>query len=236
MALLHPAVALAKAFVLAQLTVCPPPQEAPHAEVYFMPQKPEYVTNVPIKELTAEMAKIPDSTFATDSKWFVEGVTVGGVEGAQYGFDFTNLSDSAGNTCFYVHKVYFSIYYEPTIFLAKELQQPGHQCRQKMVKLHEERHVATDLKTINEYLPKIKMDLLWYLRSLGPLGPFSSGQAAEEVKHTQKGIVEAIQPMKEKLIMARRARQGSIDTIENYKQESALCPDEAPTLPTPEAK
>jgi hypothetical protein len=223
---LTPPLLLAKAFILAQLTVCPPPSEAPHADVYFMPQKPEYVTEVPIKELTQEMAKNPDSTFATDSKWYVEGITASGVEGMQYGFDFTTIGDSSGNVCFYVHKVYFSIVYEPTIFLAKELQEKGHECRAHMVKLHEERHVATDLATINEYMPKIKMDLLWYLRSLGPLGPFTSGSAKQEVMKAEKGIADATVPMIKKLIQTRRDRQGSIDTIENYRQESALCPND----------
>lgn len=231
MAFIPPSLALAKMFLLAQLTVCPPPLEAPHAEVYFMPQKPDYVTEAPIKELTTEMAKNPDSTFATDSRWFVEGITAAGIDAAQYAFELTHLSDSAGNMCFYVHKVYFSIVYEPTIFLAKELQQPGHECRLKMVRLHEERHVATDLNTIQEYMPKIKMDLLWYLRSLGPQGPFPAASAPQEALKIEKGIVKAIEPMKQKLIAARRARQGSIDTIENYRQEAALCPDEPTMVP-----
>lgn len=221
-----PSLNFAKAFILAQLTVCPPPLEAPHADVYFLPKKPEYVTEAPIKSLTAEMKNNPDSTVATDSRWFVEGITASGVDAARFNFDFTNLRDESGNTCLYVHKVYFTIMYEPTIFLAKELKAPGHECRYKMVKLHEERHVATDLKTINEYMPKIKMELLWYLRSIGPLGPYGEGQIASEVQKKEKDIMTAVGPMMERLIKARRARQGSIDTIENYRQESGLCPDD----------
>ncbi|TAL34894.1 MAG: hypothetical protein EPN97_07895 [Alphaproteobacteria bacterium] len=221
-----PALHFAKAYMLAQLTVCPPPLEAPHADVYFLPKKPEYITEAPIKSLTAEMRNNPDSTVASDSRWFVEGITASGVDAARFNFDFTNLRDESGNICLYVHKVYFSVMYEPTIFLAKELKAPGRECRYKMVKLHEERHVATDLKTINEYMPKIKMELLWYLRSIGPLGPFQLAQARAEVQKTEKAIMVAVQPMMEKLIKARRARQGSIDTIENYRQEAALCPDD----------
>lgn len=235
MALGAPGLALAKAFILAQLTVCPPPLEAPRAEVYFLPKKAEYITEAPMKSLTETMRNNPDSTFATDSKWFVEGLTASGVDAAQFNFDVNNLRDEAGNTCFYVHKVYFSIIYEPTIFLAKELKEKGHECRLKMVKLHEERHVATDLNAITEYMPKIKMELLWYLRSLGPIGPFQGGQAQEELKKIHMNIVKAIEPMTQKLIQTRRARQGSIDTIENYRQESALCPDE-PFTPPPEMK
>jgi hypothetical protein len=231
MALGAPGLALAKAFVLAQLTVCPPPSEAPHAEVYFLPKKAEYVTEAPIKALTETMRNNPDSTFATDSRWFVEGVTASGVDAARFNIDFNTLRDESGNTCFYVHKVYFSIIYEPTIFLAKELKEKGHECRYKMVKLHEERHVATDLNTITEYMPKIKMDLLWYLRSLGPVGPVSGAQIPVEVKKVRDDTVKAIEPMTQKLVQTRRARQGSIDTIENYRQEAALCPDEPFTPP-----
>lgn len=217
---------LAKAFVLAQLTVCPPALEAPRADVFFMPKKTEYITEATIKSLTAEMKNNPDSTFASDSKWFVEGITTSGLDAAQYNFDFTFLRDASGSTCVYVHKVYFSILYEPTIFLARELKAPGRECRYKMVKLHEERHVATDKNTITEYMPKIKMELLWHLRSIGPLGPFPSGQVPAEMKKAKMNIVTAVRPMMERLILARRARQGSIDTIENYRQESALCPDD----------
>ena len=62
-----PSLVLAKTFFLAQLTVCPPAMEAPHADVYFLPSKPEYITQAPIKSLTDEMRNNPDSTFATKS-------------------------------------------------------------------------------------------------------------------------------------------------------------------------
>ena len=228
-----PTLALAKTFLLAQLTVCPPPLEAPRADVYFLPSKPEYVTEAPIKSLTAEMRNNPDSTFATDSRWFVEGITTSGVESAKFNFDINHLQDEAGNSCLYVHKVYFTIIYQPTIFLAKELQEKGRECRLKMVTLHEQRHVATDLKTITEYMPKIKMDMLWYLRSLAPIGPVPAGQLPQEAKKAEQGIVTAVDPMIKKLIEVRRARQGSIDTIENYRQEAMLCPDEPMPVPAP---
>lgn len=231
-----PTLALAKTFLLAQLAVCPPALEAPRADVYFLPSKPEYVTEAPIKALTAEMSKNPDSTFASDSRWFVEGITTSGIESTQFNFDFNHLQDQSGNACLYVHKVYFSIVYEPTIFLAKELQGKGRECRLKMVTLHEQRHVATDLNTINEYMPKIKMDMLWYLRSLGPIGPFQLGQLAEEQKKAAQGIFKAAEPMVKKLIDVRRARQSSIDTVENYRQEAMLCPDEPAPVPEPDGK
>ena len=31
---------VAKAFVLAQLTVCPPAEHAPHVDIFFFPKKP----------------------------------------------------------------------------------------------------------------------------------------------------------------------------------------------------
>jgi hypothetical protein len=225
-----PSLALAKSFLLAQMTVCPLPSGAPHVDIIFLNQKPVYVTEAPIDALTAEMRNNPDSTFASDSRWIVYGMTVADVGGGQFHVAFDTLTDEAGNTCLAVHKVDFILRYAPTVFLAKELQK--YDCRLHMTRLHEERHVATDIRTIKEYKPKIEMDLLWYLRSLGMQGPFPAGQAPKAQQEIVNQIVAAAKPMIDKLVAVRRDRQSAIDTIENYRQEAALCPGEFPQSET----
>ena len=103
-------------------------------------------------------------------------------------------------------------------------------CQFKMVKLHEERHVATDLEAIREYIPKVKMDILWYLRSLGPQGPYQGADVEKQMHAINDQIAKAARPMLEKLYQVRRDRQGMIDSEENYKLESGLCPRDEKAL------
>ena len=156
MALLPLPLFLAKMYTLAQLTVCPLPDAAPHINFTFQPEKPVYITEAPSAALGAAMKGNVDSTIATDSRWRVGGLEEGPIEPDVH-LDFETLNDGT-SICIFLSAVYLDIHYRPTIFIAKENK--SLECRFKVVKLHEERHVATDLKVINEYIPKMKMELL----------------------------------------------------------------------------
>jgi len=217
---------LSKAFILAQLTVCPLPDAAPHADFFFLPQKPAYITDAPSKALKQAMAGNIDSTIATDSRWHVDGLTEGAIQ-ESYELEFNTVSDGS-NSCLFLSKVNFTVIYKPTIFIASEVK--GQTCRQKVTRLHEERHVATDLRAIKEYIPKLKMELLMYLRSLGMQGPFPASDLKRQMDSMSVEVNKSLRPMTERLREARRKRQGLIDTVENYKHESSLCPGEFPSL------
>lgn len=221
---------LAKSYVLATLTVCPPGNAAPRVDVYFVPEKPVYITEAPVKALTMEMARNKDVSHVTErtGKWRVFGITEGRMEGSNYNVSFDGLSDQQGNKCIYVNKVNFVVRYKPTIFIASELKK--YECVFKMTKLHEERHVATDLKIIRKYMPKIKMEILRFLWRYGPQGPYPAHDTNNQTSRIVKEVVTSVQPMVDKLFEARRLHQGDIDTIENYKYESGLCPDERPAV------
>ncbi len=226
MALLPLPLFLAKMYTLAQLTVCPLPDAAPHVDFQFLPEKPIYITEAPSAALGAAMKGNVDSTIATDSRWRVGGLEEGPIE-PELHMEFDTVSDGS-SMCIFLSNIHLTMHYRPTIFIAKENK--GLECRFKVVKLHEERHVATDLKVINEYIPKMQMELLWYLRSLGMQGPYPVGQQTVQMQTMAKNIGLAIKPIYEKLINTRRARQGMIDTVENYKHESSLCPGEFPSI------
>ncbi len=217
---------LAKMYTLAQLTVCPLPDAAPHVDFQFLPEKPIYITEAPSAALGAAMKGNVDSTIATDSRWKVGGLEEGPIE-PEFHMQFETVNDGS-SICIFLSNIQFTLHYRPTIFIAKE-NKPL-ECRFKVVKLHEERHVATDLKTINEYVPKLQMELLWYLRSLGMQGPFPMSQRDTQIQEMAKNIGKALRPIVGKLIDTRRARQGMIDTVENYKHESSLCPGEFPSI------
>ena len=220
---------LSKMYMLAQMTVCPVPEYIPEVDVQFRTNKIEYVTSVPVKALTTSMKGNKDATHVTDnSNWRVFGLTVGLVGGGNYRVHYSSKTDQTGQSCIYVDRVEFLITYTPTVFIGKELQTA--ECRFKTVKMHEERHVATDLKVIKEFLPKIKMEILWYLRGVGAQGPFPQYEIDKNGKRIVDEVVAYVRPMVEKMSETKRARQSDIDTIENYKYESGLCPGDNPMI------
>jgi hypothetical protein len=221
---------LSKMYLLAQMTVCPMPDYIPEVDVEFRTSKPEYVTAVPIKSLTEAMKGNKDATHLTESssKWRVFGMTEGVLGGGNYRVSYMTKTDQTGQRCIYVDRVKMLITYTPTIFIGKELQTS--ECHFKVTKLHEERHVATDLKVIKEYLPKIKMEILWYLRGVGGQGPFPQYETDKNAKRIIDEVVAYVRPMVERMIETKRARQSDIDTVENYKYESGLCPGDAPKI------
>lgn len=224
-----PALFIAKAFMLAQMSVCPPADRSPRVEVIFTPQKPSYVTDVPVKKLTARMKKNPDATHVTAKRgdWRVFGSTEGRTT-AKYNISFAVEDDLHGNVCYYVDRLHFTVNYRPQVFIAAELA--NHECYYKVTKLHEERHIAADLKVLREYAPKIKMEILYYLRAFGGQGPFAAGDADKESDAIMDKVKKGLKPFLAKLYEARRSRQNDIDNVENYKYESGLCPGEWPEV------
>ena len=109
---------LPKAYMLAALTVCPI-SEAPDVKVHFGAEKPYYNEKISSADLTKAMRNQKDSTFATDSKWMIGGVTDAVVNGGLR-VTFKTMTDQTGNTCIYVDTATFSIFYYPAIFIAKD--------------------------------------------------------------------------------------------------------------------
>lgn len=222
--------AVAKFYTLAQLTVCPLADEIPKVQVYFAPKKPAYIMEAPSKDLTRAMHNNPDATHVSDknSKWRTIGLTEAGVGGGNYDATFRTLNDNMGNSCVYVDEVRLNLLYAPNIYIANEIVNLP--CQLRLTRLHEQRHVAADLKLIKQYIPKIKMEILWYLRGLGPQGPYQQHELQPQSQRILKEVVAAVKPMVERLAQVRRERQGDIDTTENYKYENSLCPGERPVL------
>ncbi len=221
---------LSKAFILAQMTVCPLPDFVPKADVFFKPVKPLYVSGAPSVALGKAMRGNPDATHvnAENSKWRVAGMTEASVGGGNYKVSWLARADQQGNTCLYVDTVTFELAYKPNIYIAEEVSSLP--CLSHVTRLHEQRHVAADLKLIKEYIPKIKMEILWYLRGLGAQGPYPQQEAKKNADRIVQEVMAAVKPMVERLAETRRQRQGDIDTVENYKYENSLCPGERPVF------
>lgn len=224
MAFTNLGLAIAQSFIAAQLTVCPAPTTVPNVNIYFFPKAPTYINTAPAKALTAAMKRIPDSTAANHKNAVVMGLTEPKIVDGGTNIRLRTVADNSGNACFAVSRVDMVIHYLPTVFVARELS--ALPCHLAVTQMHEDQHIALDHEVLRDYIPKVKMEILWYLRSQGMQGPFTQGEAPQKAKEMIDGIQKAMQPMIEKMRKERTRKQGAIDTIENYRAEGEKCPDE----------
>lgn len=206
-----------------------PVESAPKVEAHFASEPVFYSEDHSAATLRKSMAKDKESTLATDRRAVVLGVTTS-VTDSNFRVSFKTLTDASGNQCLYVDKAIFWVTYRPAVFISNEiLDMP---CSLQVTRAHEAEHVRIDMQAIQEYLPRIQVDMMMYLRGLGyqGFGPYKQSETAQHQQRIMKEIVAASVPMTERLREARRLRQGEIDTPENYKREAEKCPQERPAL------
>jgi len=213
---------LASALLTAvQLSVCPM-QDAPRVEAYFSYDPPVYNINYTSAALKKSMQKNdPDITHA-GAKGMLLGVTTSKVTDRTNIF-FSLLSDNKGNTCIYPTRIVLNIRYDAGVFIASELK--NMECSYKITMAHENQHVRYDIQTLNEYLPRIQMEMMHYLKAFGyqGRGPFRGGETAAVQKELMEEIRRAAAPMYERMRDVRRARQESLDTEESYRKQGEIC-------------
>ncbi len=196
-------------------------------DVHLTYTEPPYYTDMSSAELTSGFANNPDSTLTTDGNWMIGGLTLSQLTG-QYGVNFRTVTYPGGQVCLGVSEVDMDIVYTPVIYIAKDFLHQ--QCQYTVTHAHEQKHVATDLETINDFTPQLKQQLRDFVDSLGVQGPMTQEEAQEAQQSITQAVDEAAAPIVQQLIDLRRERQGAIDTIENYKRETALCPGEFPSF------
>ncbi|MEZ0261569.1 MAG: hypothetical protein ACAH80_11205 [Alphaproteobacteria bacterium] len=207
-----------KGFTLAALTVCPLPSEIPKVNVYFFPKKAEYITEAPVKALTASALKLPDAPAASPGQaYYVYSLLESRVfeSGTKVTLDITK--DQEGNTCYSVDKVDMVIQYKPTVFIAKELKE--FPCHSLEARTREDSHIAIDVKTLNEFVPKLKMEFLWHLRALGVQGPFAATEADQQAEKIRKGIHSSTKPIIEKMAAELSKRHDAATSQETYLKD-----------------
>lgn len=220
---------LASALLMhAAIGACPV-ENAPRVVAHFASEPIYYTEEHSSATLRRSMERDPESTLTTDKRSTVFGVTTS-VTTSNFNVSFKTLTDESGNQCLYVDKATFWITYKPAIFISKDILDLP--CSMKVTRDHEAQHVRIDIESIRDYLPRIERDMLLHLRTMGYQG-FGPYPQAEMPKHQQRlmdNLVAASKPMAERLRDARRKRQGEIDTPENYKRESAKCPQDMPAI------
>jgi len=212
-------------YMLAGMSACP--QQGPvDVQINLVTQASPYVTDVSSQSLTQEMRNDPDSSAFTDGKWMTGGVTKSNVTG-KANAQFRQMKNTrTGETCFAVARMNYDLVYAPVIYIASDFTQMG--CRYSATLMHEKRHVSTDMRTFNEYLPQMKQAMQAYAQNLRPQGPYPAAQVEDEERRVIQEIAAAAEPLVAQLVEVRRKRQGEIDTEQNYLRDTALCPGQFP--------
>ena len=205
--------------LLAQSAGCPF-IGTPTVSIALAASDPPLDTSMSMDELTAGFANNPDSTLSTESGWHLGGLTLSNIQtsySAQYVVQ--QMSQEAG--CISVSHVDVTIIYTPVIYVATDFLDK--QCQYDVTFAHEQRHVGTDLETINDFTPLFEQRMKSYLANLGPQGPFYMNQMKDAQNNILDQLIADSQPISDELARVRRERQAAFDTTENYRQENALC-------------
>jgi len=216
----------ATGMIAAGLVVCPvkPP---PQVYVHFAAKKTLYNTDFSGAQLAQGMTT-PSGTSLASHKGTLPGTeALHGVTMRQLGhhlrMGFNTWADQDGKACLYFEHATFTITYQATVFIAKEIMDD--KCYADVVRAHENRHIIIDLDTIREHIPAIKVELLQHIRNIGyqGVGPVTAEQTTAKRKDMKKKLAAAARPLVRELRLQVAQRQNKIDTPENLAQEEAYC-------------
>jgi hypothetical protein len=218
------------AYVLVDMPIYFPCVQAPvEVSVEFVKKDNPVVYDVTSVELTRRFGKSVDSSMFTDGRWMMGGVTViekGGLTAStQLGISQMRISLD-DTTCFTVNKIVYTINYAPSVYVASDFRTMG--CRASAIEAHELRHVDTDVQTITDYVPVMKTAIENYAATLHPQGPMPGSDVAAQKQRMASEIGHSVDAQWQELLGLRRQRQATIDTMQNYLRDTALCPGQFP--------
>ena len=214
----------ASGLVAAGLVVCPvkPP---PQVYVHFAAEKTLYNTDFSGAQLAQGLTTPSGASLASHKGTSPGTDTLHGVTMRQLGhhlrMGFNTWTDKDGKACLYFEHATFTITYQATVFIAKEIMDD--KCYADVVRAHENHHIIIDLDTIREHIPAIKTKLLQHIRNIGyqGVGPVTAEQKAAKRKEMKKQLAAAARPLVRQLRLQVAQRQNKIDTPENLAQEEA---------------
>lgn len=125
--------------------------------------------------------------------------------------------------CLWYDSVTVDIELKPQIFIAKEYSKGP--CRDAILE-HERKHVVVDREVMNKYAQEIGAAIQEAINQAGALGPYN----LDELETIQKQLVEHVQSAvsSRELILTKemRARQQTVDSLEEYERVNAICQPE----------
>jgi hypothetical protein len=130
-------------------------------------------------------------------------------------------NQKTGDTCAWFEAVNVSINIDPTIFVAREY--PEGSCLHEAIYWHEIKHVNTDRKIVNKYLPRFERAINDYLYHDGIQGPVSERFADRLQEDMMTELTDKIYKVSQAMEAERHERQKALDSREEYDRVMGEC-------------
>lgn len=133
-------------------------------------------------------------------------------------FDVKGLEDRRGARACVRGQVSVELYVQPlTVFVAREFS--GDPCRARVIREHEERHVAVYVEYAQEAARQLRQDLA---RTVGE-APVFAADVAEAQHLLDRKLAHALDGFMREALRTLAERQASIDTPEEYERVRTAC-------------
>jgi hypothetical protein len=202
---------------------CPAADAPPVLASKFENDPPKYTNALTSAELghfkvSTVVARAPREIFR------VGGLT-SSLYSPTYNIEFLIRSNPGnGHACLYIKKVDLELVLAPTVYIAHEF--PPGSCRYNDTLHHEQRHVATSVITLNEYMPALTETARRAMEDNAVVGPFISGDADAVQQNVAANIRAALQKELDVIDKVHFQRQQAIDTRAEYLRATRACPNE----------
>ncbi len=193
---------------------CEPP--APTVEVELAAAKVVYDHS---KSL-AEIRRAAAGQILADHGGLPVAVTIGNLRSRAR--SAIELQTGDHDPCGYIKHVTLSLGYDDhRVLLPKEVDVRS--CAYKVIKAHEERHVAIDKKVLREFVPVVERELAREAAAVGAVQDRFESRIPEALTTRLKAAIErALQP----LYRARIERHRALDTRREYERIARACTGE----------
>lgn len=213
---------LSTGHVLASLFSCDP-QQAPSITVNFQNNPVQfnnekdsaYLANLKSRSVSPEYGgEFPIVDGMMDSSFQIE-----------HSVNFSStIRPFMRTACAGVSDINITLIYAATIYVDKRY--PPGTCRYELTKDHENKHVNTDVSTINEYIPYIQKLVQAKISQWPYNGQVAEDQLEKAEKIMSKEIDDVLNGATDSLQRARNLRQPLVDSHEEYVRVSKACPQE----------
>lgn len=173
--------------------------------------KVKYITNMARKDFIAKYPGTSDTTL---------GLTVAKLEVKTSGK--SSISQKSRQMCAGLDEIIFTIGYDEILVYIHKNYKPG-SCQYRVVKDHENYHVAVHRQAMTFFKPDIETALRKAVAKLKPQVVHSHAEAKRLVDQQFRQIQNEIAPLLRHINTKIKEKNDAIDTPESYKASSKLC-------------
>lgn len=198
-------------FIYSSIALGACPNDKPYVLLTTSKGTVKYITNMARKDFIAKYPGTPDTTL---------GLTVADLQVKMIGEP--RLSQNGRNSCVSLKEINFQIGYDDILVYIHKDYKPG-SCQYRVVKDHENYHVAVHRQAMSFFKSDIETALRKAVSKLKPEYVQSSAQAQRIVDKQVAQIQKEIAPLLNHINQKIREKNAAIDTPQSYEATSKLC-------------